>query len=82
MPYKKVVEPPKTIRVRKNDMVKVIAGGDTNKKNPVGRVLGERDLRGCLEGGQIAILQRRHRPGNPYLGTSRLRPRLDRQAHR
>jgi large subunit ribosomal protein L24 len=36
---KKAAPVPATIKIRKNDMVKVIAGGDTNKKNPVGRVL-------------------------------------------
>ena len=36
---KKAPVVPATIKIKKNDMVKVIAGGDANKKNPVGRVL-------------------------------------------
>ena len=61
MPYKKVVEPPKTIRVRKNDMVKVIAGRDKGK---TGRVLdvNRKTGRVLVEG---VMMVKRHTRANP-----------------
>jgi large subunit ribosomal protein L24 len=55
---------PATIKIRKNDMVKVIAGGDANKKNPVGRVLDVNRKTGKVLVEGMKMIKRHTRP-NP-----------------
>jgi large subunit ribosomal protein L24 len=61
MPYKKKIEPPATIRIKKNDTVKVIAGRDKGK---TGRVLevDHKTGRVLVEG---VMLVKRHTRPNP-----------------
>jgi large subunit ribosomal protein L24 len=61
MPYRKQIEAPKTIRIKKNDMVKVISGRDKGK---TGRVLNvdRRTGRVLVEG---VMMVKRHTRPNP-----------------
>ena len=61
MPYRKQVEAPKTIKIKKNDMVKVIAGRDKGK---TGRVLEVNRTTGRLLVEGVMMLKRHTRP-NP-----------------
>ena len=61
MPYRKQVEPPKTIRLKKDDMVKVIAGRDKGK---TGRVLEVDRSTGRVLVEGVMMVKRHTRP-NP-----------------
>jgi large subunit ribosomal protein L24 len=61
MPYRKQIEPPKTIKLKKNDMVKVIAGRDKGK---TGRVLEVDRNRGRVLVEGVMMMKRHTRP-NP-----------------
>ena len=61
MPYRKQIEPPKTIKLKKNDMVKVIAGRDKGK---TGRVLEVDRSRGRVLVEGVMMMKRHTRP-NP-----------------
>jgi hypothetical protein len=61
MPYRKQIEAPKTIRIKKNDMVKVIAGRDKGK---TGRVLEVDRSTGRVLVEGVMLVKRHTRP-NP-----------------
>ena len=61
MPYRKQIEPPKTIRIKKDDMVKVIAGRDKGK---TGRVLEVDRSTGRVLVEGVMMVKRHTRP-NP-----------------
>lgn len=61
MPYQKKIEAPKTIRIHKDDMVKVIAGRDKGK---TGRVLDVNHKTGRVLVEGVMMMKRHTRP-NP-----------------
>lgn len=61
---KKEPVPPNTVKIRKNDMVKVIAGSDAKRKNPVGRVLDVDRTKGKVLVEGMRMIKRHTRP-NP-----------------